>query len=85
MSWDRKFDARFAVRFKAADPPLPAGDPMLAAFEAEIKEVVACLKNNKPSTIPQNVTLILIELMYKQQIAEMLLDIYLILIAYYGT
>ena len=32
-------------------PELPAGDPMLAAFEAEIKEVVACLKANKPSAV----------------------------------
>ncbi len=32
-------------------PPLAAGDSMLAAFEAEIKEVITCLKNNKPSTI----------------------------------
>ncbi|QDU31862.1 Glucose--fructose oxidoreductase precursor [Anatilimnocola aggregata] len=32
-------------------PALPAGDPMLTAFEAEIKEVATCLKNNKPSAI----------------------------------
>lgn len=30
-------------------PTLPAGDPMLMAFEAEIKEVATCLKQNKPS------------------------------------
>lgn len=32
-------------------PTLPPGDPMLAAFEAEIKEVVTCLKSNKPSEL----------------------------------
>jgi predicted dehydrogenase len=32
-------------------PELPAGDPMLAAFELEIKEVVSCLKANKTSAV----------------------------------
>lgn len=32
-------------------PTLPEGDPMLAAFDAEIKEVVTCLKAGKPSAV----------------------------------
>jgi predicted dehydrogenase len=32
-------------------PALPPGDPMLAAFEAEVKEVVSCLKSNQPSAL----------------------------------
>ena len=32
-------------------PALPEGDPMLAAFEAEIKEVAACVKGGKSSKL----------------------------------
>jgi len=32
-------------------PSLPAGDPMLAAFEAEIKEVASSCKSGKPSQL----------------------------------
>lgn len=36
---------------KVQRPKLPAGDPMLAAFEAEIREVAQSLKNNQPSKL----------------------------------
>lgn len=36
---------------KVEYPALPAGDPMLAAFEAEIKEVVQSVKAGKPSSL----------------------------------
>lgn len=32
-------------------PSLPGGDPMLSAFEAEIKEVAACVQAGKPSSL----------------------------------
>jgi len=36
---------------KVERPQLPSGDPMLAAFEAEIKEVVAAIRSGTPSAI----------------------------------
>lgn len=33
------------------NPPMPPGDPMLAAFEAEVKEVVRAIKSGKPSPL----------------------------------
>ena len=36
---------------KAEQPKLPAGDPMLAAFDAEIKEVAQSIKSGKPSAL----------------------------------
>jgi len=38
-------------RGKVKHPKLPEGDPMLAAFEAEIKEVVRCVKAGTPSRL----------------------------------
>ncbi|MBC7856440.1 MAG: gfo/Idh/MocA family oxidoreductase, partial [Pirellulaceae bacterium] len=35
----------------ADQPPMPAGDPMLTAFAAEIKEVSHCVKNGRPSAL----------------------------------
>jgi predicted dehydrogenase len=35
----------------ADQPPMPAGDPMLAAFAEEIKEVARCVKSQKSSTL----------------------------------
>ena len=35
----------------ADQPQMPAGDPMLTAFAAEIKEVAQCLKSGKPSEL----------------------------------
>ncbi len=35
----------------ADQPAMPAGDPMLSAFAAEIKEVAQCVKSGKPSTL----------------------------------
>ncbi len=40
-------DAKGGVTY----PAMPAGDPMLAAFEAEIQEVARCLKNDSASTL----------------------------------
>jgi predicted dehydrogenase len=36
---------------KVERPAMPAGDPSLSAFEAEIKEFATAVKNNKPSPI----------------------------------
>ena len=36
---------------KADQPTMPPGDPMLAAFEAEIKEVAQCVKSGRASTL----------------------------------
>jgi hypothetical protein len=36
---------------KAEQPPMPAGDPMLTAFEGEIKEVAQCVKSGRPFTL----------------------------------
>lgn len=36
---------------KATRPKLPEGDPMLAAFQSEIKEVIRCVKSNTPSRL----------------------------------
>jgi predicted dehydrogenase len=36
---------------KAEQPKLPPGDPMLTAFDAEVKEVVQSLKSGQPSPI----------------------------------
>jgi predicted dehydrogenase len=36
---------------KTEQPALPAGDPMLTAFEAEIKEVAQSLKSGQPSAL----------------------------------
>ena len=36
---------------KAEQPKLPAGDPMLTAFEAEIKEVVRSIASDQPSAL----------------------------------
>ena len=36
---------------RAEQPALPAGDPMLLAFEAEIKEVAQSLKSGQPSAL----------------------------------
>ncbi len=36
---------------KALHPEMPAGDPMLMAFDAEVKEVAASLKSGQPSAL----------------------------------
>ena len=36
---------------QALQPELPAGDPMLAAFEAELTEVARCIDSNTPSQL----------------------------------
>lgn len=36
---------------KIERPTMPPGDPMLAAFESEIKETVDCIKRNQPSSL----------------------------------
>jgi predicted dehydrogenase len=36
---------------RAEQPELPAGDPMLAAFEAEIKEVARSIQSGQPSAV----------------------------------
>jgi predicted dehydrogenase len=41
----------FDSKGKATYPNLPAGDPMLAAFDAEIKEVVRSVTSGKPSEL----------------------------------
>ncbi len=38
-------------RGKVEYPSLPSGDPMLAAFEGEIKEVVQAIRTDKPSSL----------------------------------
>jgi predicted dehydrogenase len=38
-------------RGKAVHPELPAGDPMLMAFEEEVKEVAQSLKSGRPSAL----------------------------------
>ena len=35
----------------ADQPQMPAGDPMLCAFAAEIKEVAQCVKTGQPSAL----------------------------------
>lgn len=40
-----------SAKGKVEYPALPPGDPMLAAFEAEIKEVASACKSGKPSTL----------------------------------
>lgn len=41
----------FDAKGKATQPKLPPGDPMLAAFDAEIKEVVRSLTSGQPSAL----------------------------------
>jgi predicted dehydrogenase len=41
----------FDSKGQATEPKLPPGDPMLAAFDAEIKEVVRSVTRGKPSTL----------------------------------
>jgi predicted dehydrogenase len=41
----------FDSKGKAQNPKLPPGDPMLAAFDAEIKEVVRSVTSGKPSDV----------------------------------
>jgi hypothetical protein len=36
---------------KAIHPELPTGDPMLMAFEEEVKEVAQSLKSGRPSAL----------------------------------